>query len=220
MRSTLIGISLILLIFITSGSHTSAYLISDQYTNLNGDSVSFSIYDGSYLFVDAMATWCPHCQAQHTVLNQVYQEFSSEMNMLTLSVSSDDSLNDLKNFVADHNNPWDAGLDSDQSFGSSHNVQSYPTMILFTPTGGEITRWVGETSFSKLQSDLNYIILNSIVETSQIQSSVSIGQVGGDSSGSGSSIIGNLFGSPIFQAFLVISIILVIYVRSVGSPKN
>ena len=70
------------------------------------------------------ATWCPPCnQLKATLFNR--QEFAA------LS----------KNFVAVH---VDGDLPGAQKLGSRFKVSGYPTTVLFTPEGQEITRLPGE----------------------------------------------------------------------------
>jgi thiol-disulfide isomerase/thioredoxin len=70
------------------------------------------------------ATWCPPCnQLKATLFNR--QDFAAQS----------------KSFVAVH---IDGDRPAAQKLGARFKVSGYPTLVLFTPTGGEITRLPGE----------------------------------------------------------------------------
>jgi thiol-disulfide isomerase/thioredoxin len=75
------------------------------------------------------ATWCPPCnQLKATVFNR--QDFAVES----------------KSFVAVHVDGDEPGA---QRLGARFKVMGYPTVILFTPEGGEITRLPGDVDAAK-----------------------------------------------------------------------
>jgi thioredoxin-related protein len=75
------------------------------------------------------ATWCPPCnQLKATVFNR--EDFARES----------------KSFVAVHIDGDDPGA---QALGARFKVMGYPTVILFTPEGGEITRLPGDVDATK-----------------------------------------------------------------------
>jgi thioredoxin-related protein len=75
------------------------------------------------------ATWCPPCnQLKATVFNR--QDFAQES----------------KSFVAVHVDGDDPGA---QALGARFKVMGYPTVILFTPEGSEITRLPGDVEAAK-----------------------------------------------------------------------
>jgi len=75
------------------------------------------------------ATWCPPCnQLKSTVFNR--QDFAQES----------------KSFVAVHIDGDNPGA---QALGARFKVMGYPTVILFTPDGSEITRLPGDVDAAK-----------------------------------------------------------------------
>ena len=78
------------------------------------------------------ATWCPPC-------NQLKATFFNRQDFAALS----------KSFVAVH---VDGDRPGAQKLGRRFKVSGYPTMVLFTPQGAEITRLPGEADASQVMA--------------------------------------------------------------------
>lgn len=78
------------------------------------------------------ATWCPPCnQLKATLFNR--QDFATQS----------------KSFVAVH---VDGDRPAAQKLGARFKVRGYPTLVLFTPSGSEITRLPGEADAAQVMS--------------------------------------------------------------------
>lgn len=64
-----------------SSMHVKAYNLDGSYTNLDGDEVEFSTFQGKPLLVEAFSTVCDHCLDQHPVMVELNDKYSSLLSM-------------------------------------------------------------------------------------------------------------------------------------------
>ena len=198
---------------------SSAYNISGTYINTNNQTVSYSKYDGQYLFVEAMWSDCPHCQDMASTLDQLHTDMGSQITMLSIGIwptTKGETIDALKNFANKYKVSWDMGMDHpDEPFSNHYNIRGTPTMILFGPNGDELVRWSGETTLTKLKSDINYVLTNKITDTSKTTLPTTLG-----TGQQNVSVIEQIFSSPLFQALAIVILLLVIYTKMTGGGAS
>jgi peroxiredoxin len=115
----------------------------DLQWTLSGQSGSFAGERGNPLLVAYVATWCPHCQAEVAVLNQINQRYSGRgLKVLGVSAStmamdgrSRASLGDLERFVRAHDATYPHLYDGSLVGAQRYGVRSFPSIFLIDATG-------------------------------------------------------------------------------------
>ncbi|OLS26285.1 MAG: Thiol-disulfide oxidoreductase ResA [Candidatus Heimdallarchaeota archaeon LC_2] len=154
--------TLILVILFFNSSPTKAYSITGLYQDANNVLQPFSKYEGKLLLVEGFATDCPHCQDEHKELDQLWESYDGTINLLSLSVSSDDTLEKINDYLVKYPTPWDIGRDIEFSFRDKYGIQAFPSLLLFTETGEIASCHVGERSFADLSSDIDSLMADPV----------------------------------------------------------
>lgn len=153
--------TLLILLIILNSSSTNAYSIAGSYTDTSNLEEPFSKYEGKVLLVEAFATGCSHCQSEHKELVKLWDKYNGTINLLSLSVSEDDSLDKIKEYLVKYPSSWDMGFDQDFDFRNKYGIKAFPSLLLFTVDGEVASCHVGERSFSDLSSDVDSLISDS-----------------------------------------------------------
>ena len=102
---------------------------------LDGEREGLSAYAGKVVLVDVWATWCAPCIQALPKLRELHGELPAARFAL-LSISVDDELETVTDFMRDEPMPWSnwhVGLASDVA--QAWNVRAFPTYILVDPQG-------------------------------------------------------------------------------------
>ncbi|MHA2169180.1 MAG: TlpA family protein disulfide reductase [Candidatus Kariarchaeaceae archaeon] len=150
----------IILLFLMMIIPVNGYGIKGQFTNLDGELEGFGIFEDKPVLIEAFATWCSHCQNEHEELSQLWEtDKNATFQMMTLSVDADDDdIFTIQEYLEDYPTPWKVGWDSNEEFKTTYNIQAYPTILLFDAGGDLANCWIGEKSFTSLQSEISAFI--------------------------------------------------------------
>lgn len=185
----------------------SGYGIPGSFTTTTGASLNYSNFEGKYVLIEAFSTTCTYCKAFHPTLQTIYDNYGSNITMISVAYQSHDNMNTLKQWDIDYPSSWITALD--YNFGSMFGVTGTPTTILFDTAGKEIQRWVGNQPYSAFQPVLDQIAIGvSSISTSSITNSESTG-----------SVLGNLFGNQLFQLGLIAVVGIAIFLKASGPKK-
>ena len=204
----IIGLSLIILL---SAVPSSGYGITQSYTNTNSQVVSFSKYEGKLLLVEGFWTGCIHCKNEYPTIKQIYDNYSSRVSLLSLAIWPErDNVDTISQWIIDYPSAWDVGVDTSGTFDNTYGITATPTLVLFSKQGTLLYKWTsGETSFDEISSVLDYYLSFTNVDSSSIPPYSA-------NSGDNGSVIGNLFGSPIFMFGFFSVLIFAIYFKAAG----
>ena len=91
-------------------------------------------YKQNLTLIEFFHTDCPHCQSQIPVLKELYSNYSSEVNLLSIGGyslgSNKDNLTTLQNFSLEHNTTWPYLYDDQYSLIQAFGHNSYPSWTL------------------------------------------------------------------------------------------
>ncbi|MHA2404188.1 MAG: TlpA family protein disulfide reductase, partial [Candidatus Kariarchaeaceae archaeon] len=150
----------ILLFFLMIIIPVNGYGITGQFTNLDGELESFGIFEDKPVLIEAFATWCSHCQNEHSELTKLWEtEKNSTFQMMSLSVDANKDPT-----------PWKVGWDGNEEFRNAYNIQAYPSLLLFDASGEMVNCWVGEKSAESLQSEITAFMNDPTTYKSDINS--------------------------------------------------
>lgn len=116
--------------------------------DLNGKTVSLSALRGKVVILNFWATWCPPCRAEMPSLNRLYHMFKPR-GLEVVAVSTDRSINDIKDFLENHRVDFPILIDSDRSASKQYRVFSMPTTFLINKNGVIVEKFYGEYDWTE-----------------------------------------------------------------------
>jgi len=116
--------------------------------DLNGKSISLSSFKGKVVLLNFFATWCPPCRAEMPAFNKLYRE-KKIRGLEIISVSTDRSLNDIKDFLQKNKVDFPILFDADRSVSKQYRVFSMPTTFLIDKSGKIVEKFYGEYDWTE-----------------------------------------------------------------------
>lgn len=109
---------------------------------------------GEPTLLEVFATWCPHCQRETAVLNELYDAYKNRVHVVAVSGSALDitgqgaeSQADVIAFATRFRVGYPVAFDGNLSVAKSYLQSGFPTLVLIGPTGkvqsfasGEVTQ--------------------------------------------------------------------------------
>lgn len=111
------------------------------------------------VFLEVFATWCPHCQRETAIIDQLYKKYKGRVDFVAVTgspvgmdhqspSSEQDTLNFAQQFGAQYPVAYDGSLDVAKEYLQG----GYPTLVVIN-RGKKVTYLSsGETSFAELDS--------------------------------------------------------------------
>ena len=116
--------------------------------DLSGKTVSLSAFRGKVVLLNFWATWCPPCRAEMPALNRL-QHALKPRGFEVLSVSTDRSVNDIKDFLEKNRVDFPILFDADRSVAKQYRVFSMPTTFLINKNGMIVEKFYGEYDWNE-----------------------------------------------------------------------
>ncbi len=113
-------------------------------SDLNGQRQDLQQYQGNVLVLHFWASWCPYCRGEIPKLLKVHGELASK-GVKVLTVSTDQDVAKLKQFVAENHLPYPviADLEADPSVADQYGVSGIPVTLIVTKDGHIAYRLTG-----------------------------------------------------------------------------
>jgi peroxiredoxin len=113
-----------------------------------GKSISLSSFRGKVVLLNFFATWCPPCKAEMPALNKLYLGLK-QRGLEVVTVSTDRSINDIKDFLEKNRVDFPVLFDADRSTAKQFRVFSMPTTFLIDRNGMIIEKFYGEYDWTE-----------------------------------------------------------------------
>jgi len=132
--------------------------INWQLTDLNGSTVNFNDFEGKVVFLNFWATWCPPCVGEMPQIQQLYNKFKNNSEIVFLLVSNEE-LSKIKPFVdnKEYTFPvYSSKYKSPDIFAS----QSIPTTFVISKKGKIVVKESGAKNWGgdKMEQIINDLI--------------------------------------------------------------
>jgi thiol-disulfide isomerase/thioredoxin len=108
---------------------------------VKGEALKMQTLKGKTVVLDFWATWCQPCRIQRPMYEEVERSFSSNPNVVFLSVNADEDQSKVAPFVASQN--WTQPVYFDAGLGALLKVGSIPTTIVLNREGQIVSRMTG-----------------------------------------------------------------------------
>jgi thiol-disulfide isomerase/thioredoxin len=105
------------------------------------DALDMAKMKGKTLVIDFWATWCGPCIAQHPMIEEVRQKYSTSPDVVFLSIDSDDDRTLVKPFLQAQK--WTQRVYHEGGMGGLLNVSALPTILVINPAGKSVSRMSG-----------------------------------------------------------------------------
>jgi thiol-disulfide isomerase/thioredoxin len=102
----------------------------------DGEFLELQTLRGSFVVIDLMQTGeCIPCQTQTEHLRDLYTAYEGRLEILSLSLVLDDTVERTAEYKSENAITWRVGLDTQGAFGSYFNVRSVPTLVVIDDEG-------------------------------------------------------------------------------------
>jgi len=116
--------------------------------DMNGKIVPLSAFKGKVVLLNFFATWCPPCRAEMPALNKLYHALKPR-GLEVVAVSTDRSINDIKDFLERYRVDFPILFDADRSAAKQYRVFSMPTTFLINRNGMIVEKFYGEYDWTE-----------------------------------------------------------------------
>ena len=117
-------------------------------TNMNGEEVSLSDYQGQRVFLNFWASWCPPCKKEMPDMQKLHEKYGDELKILAVNIGESKSA--TASFMMKNKLNFTVLLDKNKSTAQNYLVRGIPTSD-FLDENGEITeKVVGAVSYEKM----------------------------------------------------------------------
>jgi thiol-disulfide isomerase/thioredoxin len=108
---------------------------------VKGDALKMQSLKGKTVVVDFWATWCGPCRVQRPMYEQVEKKYSSNPNVVFLSINTDEDKSKVPQFLTSQK--WTQEVYYDAGLGAMLRVSSIPTTIVLDREGQIVSRMAG-----------------------------------------------------------------------------
>ncbi len=120
-------------------------------TDMKGNPVALSDFQGKIVFINFWTTWCPDCVYEMPDIEKLQQRINHP-DFTILAVNLKESPKKIKLFLARHKLTYQVLLDQKGNMGRTFGIRSIPTTFILNRKGGMIGKamgprdWGGEKS--------------------------------------------------------------------------
>ncbi len=99
-------------------------------TDLKGHAFRLSDFGGKVVVIDFMATWCPSCKSQLTILNAIAEKYGSRIVLLSIDVDPTEPEEDIAALAQQYSYPaWIWARDT-ANLAQAYQVSAIPKTII------------------------------------------------------------------------------------------
>jgi thiol-disulfide isomerase/thioredoxin len=120
---------------------------------------------GKPVFLEVFATWCPHCQRETAIVDQLYRRYKGRVDFVGVSGSttgmdgtSPSSEQDVLNFAARFHAQYPLAYDGSLEVAHKYLQGGFPTLVIIGRDKRITYLSSGETSYAELESAIQKLI--------------------------------------------------------------
>jgi len=115
-----------------------------ELNDIKGNSVSSEIMDGKVVAINFWGKWCAPCVAEMPDIQELYEKYSEDEDVLILTINNDNNLHDLIEWMDEHEYTFPTLRDD--GYNTKAGVGVYPTTWFLDRNGSIIYTQLGYTS--------------------------------------------------------------------------
>lgn len=134
------------------------YVEQATFTNLEGEEVSISDFEGKVIMIDFWETWCKPCLASFPTLQKLQEEYPESFVVLAVTPGFTDTEEDARQFAQNHDYEFRYLMDSN-GLHQDLGVQGIPFKVFVDANGDFI-----KTEMGSYGPDEDYSKVKEIIE--------------------------------------------------------
>jgi cytochrome c biogenesis protein CcmG/thiol:disulfide interchange protein DsbE len=115
-------------------------------TTIDGKTISLADYKGKKIvLIDLWATWCEPCKAEMPVFQQIYDEYSDQLEIIAASQDDPGQIEKVKSFVESNNLTFPIVHDKDKVFETAFPMskRGLPYLVVIDREGRKVKEYIG-----------------------------------------------------------------------------
>ncbi len=120
------------------------YVQQASFTDLEGNEVPISKFEGKVVMIDFWETWCKPCLASFPTLDQLQKEYPESFVVLAVTPGFTDTAEDARSFAQEHDYDFHYLMDSN-NLHQKLGVQGIPYKVFVDPDGKFIKEEMGSS---------------------------------------------------------------------------
>lgn len=117
---------------------------------LAGKTVHLSDFRGKPVIVNFWTTWCPPCKREIPDIEKFYKDYHSEVGLLAVHLTSQDTVENAKSFIGDHRLTFPVVLDKEQKVLNEYHIQTIPTSYIIDRHGVIRKKVIGPMTYKQM----------------------------------------------------------------------
>jgi thiol-disulfide isomerase/thioredoxin len=134
------------------------YVEQATFTDLEGDSVSISDFEGKVVMIDFWETWCKPCLASFPTMQRLQEEYPDDFVVLAVTPGFTDTKEDARSFAREHDYTFRYLMDVN-NLHQDLGVQGIPFKVYVDADGNFIEKAMGSYG-----ADEDYKKIKEIIE--------------------------------------------------------
>lgn len=131
------------LFLVACGEKTDAEHVEDAvFTDLEGEEVAVSDFEGKVILIDFWETWCSPCLATFPVLQKLREKYPDRFTVLAVTPGFTDTAEDARKFRAEHDYDFHFLMDSN-GLNEKLGVEGIPFKVYVDEDGEFIEKSMG-----------------------------------------------------------------------------
>jgi len=123
---------------------------------LTGENIKLRDLEGKPIVLEFMLSWCSHCQAMAPIVEEVYQEYGSTIQFLTIAGSQNGAtVGTTAQFIRTYQSTTIHVFDQEIKMFNHFSVPGTPTYLFFNSDGTISGTIAGETTKASLIFEIN-----------------------------------------------------------------
>ncbi|MDQ0338924.1 peroxiredoxin [Caldalkalibacillus uzonensis] len=120
---------------------------------LSGEEITLSDLRGKKVILNIWASWCPPCRAEMPDMQQFYEEYQDEVEILAVNLfESEASLESVKRFVEEYELTFPVLLDENSEVAAKYQALTIPTSYVIDSNGVIQHKMVGPMSYDWMKN--------------------------------------------------------------------
>ncbi|MGE0305202.1 MAG: TlpA family protein disulfide reductase [Acidimicrobiia bacterium] len=107
-----------------------------------GTKLRLGDYQGRWVLVNFMASWCNPCKKEHPELVEFAEAHDAKGDAAVISVAANDSEADARAFFAERGGNWPVLVDSDGTWATKYGMIKLPESYLVSPSGVVVAKFI------------------------------------------------------------------------------